>query len=211
MIAAEIDGDFVRTLRAKAEGNPRIVIVHGDVREMRMPLERFCVVANIPFSITTPILEQLLEKEGSMFQRGALIVEKGAARRFTQNPPRDPRVIRWQLYFALELGMDIDRTHFSPPPNVDASILSISRREKPLIATGKGKAFQAFASYALREPRSMAGDAFAGIFTPEQLKRALRQSGIRREQKVASLTLGQWSSLFASMLHYVPFHRWPRG
>lgn len=211
VIAAEIDADYVRMLRTKAEGNPRIEIVREDIRDMRAPNVPFCVVANIPFSITTPILEKLLGHEGSRFQRGALILENGAATRFTQNPPRDPRVMLWQMYFKLEKVAVIPRTHFAPPPRVDAAIVSIRRREKPLIMCGKGNQFLAFARHLLREPRRMAAYAFHGIFTPEQLKRVLRQSGVDREQSIASLSLEQWAVLFTSMLEHVIPCRWPKG
>jgi 23S rRNA (adenine-N6)-dimethyltransferase len=210
VIAVEIDTGYVQMLRIKADGNPRILIVQEDIRVMRLPRGPFCVVANIPFSITTPIMEKLLGQEGASFQRGALIMENGAAARFTQNPPRDPRVILWHMYFKLEKAAVVSRTHFAPPPRVDAAIVSIYRREKPLIMLGKEKLFLAFARHLLREPRQISGYALRDIFTPEQLKRILRKNGVDREQSMISLSLEQWAGLFTSMLEHVMPCRWPK-
>lgn len=211
VIAAEIDADFVASLRAKAEGRPHIHIVHADIRRMRLPAEPFCVVANIPFSITTAILDKLLGAEGKAFQRGALMVEKGAARRFTQPITLEPRILRWRMHFQLEMKAIVPRSHFAPPPRVDAAIVRIVRRERPLVPFQEGNRFAAFAAYLLREPRLMAAHALRGIFTPAQLKAALKHAGVDREQAVGSLALEQWAALFLAMLQHVAPYRWPRS
>ncbi|RKN85068.1 23S ribosomal RNA methyltransferase Erm [Paenibacillus ginsengarvi] len=211
VIAVEIDAGFVQTLRDKAASFPHIHIIQGDIRRMRLPAEPFCVVANIPFSITTAILEKLLGAEGSMLQSGVLILEKGAAQRFTRNPNPEPKPLLWSMYFRLDMKTVIPRTHFAPPPSVDAAILRMVRRDRPLIPAGKGKHFTAFAAYLLREPRLMVANGLRGIFTPAQLKHSLQLAKADREQPVASLSLEQWASLFTSMIGHVASHRWPRG
>lgn len=211
VVAVEVDADFVKLLRVKAEGHPRIQILHGDFRQMRLPAEPFCVVANIPFSITTAILEKLLGVEGKAFQRGVLILEKGAARRFTQSATLEPRLLMWRMHFLFELRTVIPRTHFAPPPRVDAAIVRIVRRDRPLIPVKEGRRFAAFAAYLLREPRLMAAHALRDIFTPAQLKATLKHAEVDREQAVASISLEQWAALFLSMLQHVAPYRWPKG
>ncbi|MEF2967841.1 23S ribosomal RNA methyltransferase Erm [Paenibacillus sp. M1] len=211
VLAVEIDEDFVKALRIKADGHPRIKILHGDIREMRLPSSPFCVIANIPFSITTAILEKLLGAEGKAFQKGALILEKGAARRFTQRDTLEPRLLMWRTQFQFEIENFIPRTHFAPPPRVDAAIVRIMRRERPLVPAKEGRRFAAFAAYMLREPRLMAAHALRGIFTPAQLKVTLNQAGVGREQAVASISVEQWAVLFLTMLRHVAPYRWPKG
>lgn len=210
VIAVEIDAEFVEALRVKAERCPNIKIIQGDIREMRLPVGPFCVVANIPFSITTAILDKLLGAEGKAFLRGALILERGAARRFTERTTSDPRLLSWRMNFRFEMKTAVPRTHFAPPPRVDAAIVRIVRRERPLVPAREGKRFLAFAAYVLSEPRRMAADALTGIFTPAQLKTALINARVDREQAVASLTLEQWASLFHAMLQHAAPNRWPK-
>ncbi|XID91491.1 23S ribosomal RNA methyltransferase Erm [Paenibacillaceae bacterium WGS1546] len=211
VIAVEIDADFAGVLRAKAEGHPHIKIVQGDIRQLKLPTGPFCVVANIPFSITTAILVKLLESEGRCFQRGALILEKGAARRFTQNATLDPRLLMWKMQFHIDIREVVPRTYFAPPPRVDAAIVRIVRREQPLVPGKEGRRFASFAAYLLRRPKLMAADALRGIFTPAQLKHALSHAEVGREQAVSSLSLAQWAELYLAMLRHVAPHRWPKG
>jgi len=211
VIAVETDSEFVRVLRAKAEGDPRIRIIQGDIRLLRLPKEAFHVVANIPFSITTPILEKLLGPEGRAFQRGVLIVEKGAARRLTQAETLEPRLLLWRMHFVLEMQMVIPRTHFAPPPRVDAAVLRIERRGHSLIPVQHGVRFVGFAKYLLRAPRIAAVHALRGIFTPAQIKASVKLANVNREQSVCTLSLEQWASLFCSMLQHVAPYRWPKG
>jgi len=211
VIAVEIDGDFVEALRTTAKDYPHIKIIQVDFREMRLPAVPFCVVANIPFSITTAILEKLLGAEGKAFQRGALILEKGAARRFTQEPTLEPRLLMWRMNFLIEIITAVPRTHFAPPPRVDAAIVRIFRRDRPLVPAKEGRRFAAFAAHVLHEPQRLAADALRGIFTSAQLKLSLKNAKVDWEQAVASLSLEQWASLFNAMLQHVEPYRWPKG
>lgn len=211
VLAVEVDADFVEALRVKAGAYPNLKIIHGDFREIRLPAEPFCVVASIPFAITTAIVEKLLGPEGKAFQRGVLMLEKGAARRFTQHATLDPRLLMWRMNFVFEMKAVVPRTHFAPPPRVDAAIMRIARRERPLVPVRDSKRFAAFAAYALSDPRMYAADAFRGIFTPAQLALTLKNAKIDREQTVASLSLEQWAALFHAMLQHVVPYRWPKG
>ncbi|MCU6711957.1 23S ribosomal RNA methyltransferase Erm [Paenibacillus sp. J5C_2022] len=211
VIAVEIDAEFVKRLRIKAEDTPHIHIIHSDIRRLRLPSEPFCIIANIPFSITTAILEKLLGVEGKSFQRGALIMEKGAAIGFTQRAVLNPRLLMWRMQFRFQMKTVIPRTHFAPPPRVDAAIVCIARREHPLVPFKEGRRFSAFAAYMLREPKLAAAHALTGIFTPAQLRAVLQHAGVDRERTVASLSLEQWAALFLAMLRHVSPYRWPRG
>ncbi|MFD0713032.1 23S ribosomal RNA methyltransferase Erm [Paenibacillus sp. GCM10027626] len=211
VIAVEIDASFVEALRSKAKHDPKIKIIQGDIRKIRLPERPFCVVANIPFSITTVILEKLLGYEGKAFQRGVLILEKGAAQRFTERSTQDPRLLMWRMNFLFEMAAVVPRTHFAPPPSVDAAIVTIARRARPLVPAKEGRRFAAFAAYVLSGPRRSAADVLKGIFTPAQLKAALKKAKVDREQTAASLSLEQWASLFQTMIQHVVPCRWPKG
>lgn len=97
VIAVEIDTGYVEALRDKTKDHPHVKMIQGDIKSFRLPTQPFCVVANIPFAITTIILEKLLGPEGKAFQRGVLLVEEGAARGFTQKVTMDARLLRWRM------------------------------------------------------------------------------------------------------------------
>ncbi|RXZ80318.1 23S ribosomal RNA methyltransferase Erm [Paenibacillaceae bacterium] len=209
VIAVEHDRQFVELLRTKTEKVSQVTIVEADFRYLNLPSRSFWVVANIPFSITTATLEKLLGDEGKWFQGGALIMEKGAAQRFTADCTIDPRLLTWRMNFRMELKKVVPRTHFAPPPRVDGAIVSLIRRKLPLLQPGQHRRFYVFAAYALRERKLSVKEACRGIFTAPQLTKTLAKARANRDQAVASLTEEQWAILFQAMLQHVPAYRWP--
>lgn len=212
VIAVEIDASYAETLKSKVikEDRSNITVVQADIRSYRLPAAPFSVVANIPFSITTPILERLLGAEGKALQQATLIVEEGAAKRFTQKRTFDSRLLMWKMFFIFKLESVIPRTHFAPPPQVDAAIMSIKRRDIALIPLQEARRFAAFADYVLRASKLPVSEVLRGIFTPPQLKIVLAQAKLSREHMVQEMELEQWGTVFHAMLKHVPAHRWPR-
>ncbi|MBW4080154.1 23S ribosomal RNA methyltransferase Erm [Paenibacillus sp. S150] len=210
VIAVEQDKQFIEPLREKAKDYPGVNIVRGDFRMMKLPDRPFCVVANIPFSITTPILEKLLGAEGSKFQRGTFLMEKGAAIRFTASATADPRLLAWRMNHRLDFRGTVPRTHFAPPPRVDGAIVTIVRREKLLLPHEKYYRFCAFAAFLLRNSRSPLREPLGGIFTATQMAKVLREAQASRGQSAAELSVQQWAILFQAMLRHVQPYRWPR-
>ncbi len=210
VIAVERDAEFVRSLREKTAAFPHITVHQGDFRVMKLPDRPFIAVSNLPFSITTEVLERLLGRESRNMQRGAFIVEKGAAIRFTASGCTDPRVLAWRMNYRMEKRGPVPRTCFSPPPRVDGSFLYVERREEPLLPQGQYGRFCAFAGFLLGAAGHPIHEPMRLIFTAAQMKVVLREAEAERSQTAASLTLRQWSVLFQAMLRHVPAYRWPR-
>lgn len=210
VIAVENDPRCAELLRRKAGSDSRITVVEQDFRFMKLPHRPFYVAANIPFSITTDILEKLLGPEGALLLGGALLIEVGAARRLTAAATADPRLLSWRTNFELTVQKVVPRAHFAPPPRVDGAILRIVRRKQPLLKPGQYRLFRAFAACLLGEPRLACAEALKGIFTAPQIKAALRQAAADRHQSVLTLKERQWAVLFQAMLDHVPSYRWPK-
>lgn len=209
VIAVEQDAEFARVLREKTAGCPHVMVYQGDFRGMKLPAQPFCVVANLPFAITTEALEKLLGGGNGYFQRGAFIVEKGAAIRFTASSCADPRLIAWRMNYRMEKRGTVSRTSFSPPPRVDGAILYMERREHPLLPAGQYRRFCAFAGFLLRQGRCSLHEPLGLIFTAAQMKLILKEAAAERSQSAAALTTRQWSVFFQAMLRHVPSYRWP--
>ena len=210
VIAVEQDEAFVQTLREKAQAYPNLKVVHGDFRTIKLPERPFAVVANLPFSITTPIFEKLLGPEGVGFRRGAFLIERGAAVRFTSGAAGDAKVLAWRMNHDITLCRTVPRTHFAPPPRVDAAIVYVQARREPLVPPGQYRRFCAFAGFVLRHGGLPLHVPLSAVFTAGQLGRALREAGAGRDQPAGTLNVMQWSALFRAMTKHVPPHRWPR-
>jgi|GEM_PF-4872421 len=70
-------------------------------------------------------------------------MKEGAARRFIANPIIYPRILKWLIWFEMEIVRDVSRDNFSPPPKVDSAILKIEKKKNskilpkyPMLFTG---------------------------------------------------------------------------
>ncbi|BFH13836.1 rRNA adenine N(6)-methyltransferase family protein [Paenibacillus melissococcoides] len=208
VIAIENDAEFADMLRRKSRGHDNITIVERDIRKAYLPKQPFCVVANIPFSITTPILKMLMDAPAGSFQRAALILDYGAAKGLTARLIRRPRLLVWRMGFDIELVKVIPRHHFAPPPSVDTAMVLI--RRKALVAPKHSHTFGALAEYALKRPALPLSAALQGIFTPPQMKHLVRRLGVSRDIPACALNERQWGIVFQTMLERVEAYRWPR-
>src|SRR5690606_282394 len=130
-----------------------IRLIQEDFLHGYLPREPFCVVANIPFAITTPILRKLMDQPAIPMQRAAVIIEKGAAKRFTASLMINPEILKWRMWYEMEIVQVLPPTYFSPPPKVECSILSIKRRANPEIPDRYSTLFMRLAECGLSNPK----------------------------------------------------------
>ncbi|GIP40691.1 hypothetical protein J31TS4_39710 [Paenibacillus sp. J31TS4] len=210
VVAIENDPAFVRKLTNKLAGRTNVVVRLANILETAWPRKPFCVVANIPYAITTSILRELLDSPSVSLKRAVLLVEKGAAKRFTASPTADPSILAWRMRFSLRLVRTVPPGDFSPPPQVESAILLISQRQDALLSPNQQTRFRAFAAYALRQPQLPLDAALAPIFTPPQLAKLARLLQLAKSRPVGLLKEEQWERLFLAMLQHVDPVRWPR-
>lgn len=210
VLAVEYDNKFVEILKQKSYHNPNIKVIHQDILKIYLPKEPFIVVSNIPYSITTPIMKMLLNKPSSGFQRGVIVMEKGAARRFTSSFVKDSYVLAWRMWFDIRFLKGISRNNFSPPPRVDSAMITINKKAKPIVPATEYLIFWGLADYVLKNPQSPIDFALRGIYTPPQIKHLKRNLRITNEIPVAALSDQQWGFIFETMVKHVPKFRWPK-
>lgn len=207
VIAVEYDAKLVNHLRGKQLSN--LQLIQQDILKFRLPKHPFVLVSNIPYSITTPIMKKILVPF-SGFQRGVIVMEKGAAKRFTAKMVKDRYIITWRMYFNMRLVRGISRDNFSPPPKVDSAMVYISRKKDPLLSVKDYRLFKAFVDAIWQHPLLSIDEALSVVFTRPQIKHVKKNLGIKQEFPVGALTEFQWQKIFIAMVQYVPKTRWPR-
>ncbi len=187
VLAVEYDGKLINSLKRKAMEEENIKVIHQDIRSIYLPNEPFVVVSNIPYAITTPIMKMLLGNPSSAFQRGCIVMEKGAAKRFTSAYVKDAYVLTWKMWFDIHYIKGISKVNFSPPPKVDAGLIKITRKKKPLIAYKHAKTFRGLAQYGMRYPNAPAESVLRNIFTAPQMKHLKRNLNLDEGATITSL------------------------
>ncbi|NMA85221.1 MAG: 23S ribosomal RNA methyltransferase Erm [Epulopiscium sp.] len=210
VLAVEYDSKFIAVLKENFDCHSNINIIHQDILKIHLPKEPFVVISNIPYAITTPIMMKLLNNPLNYFQRGVIVMEKGAAKRFTSNYVKDPYVIAWRMWFDIRYVKGISRKNFSPPPKVDSAMVKINRKANPIVPYSDYLVFWGLVDYVLKNPQLSLDYALRGAFTVPQIKRLKRNLRLKKEIPVAELTEEQWGILYETMVKHVPKFRWPR-
>ncbi len=96
------------------------------------------LVANIPYYITTPILEKLV-RHRDLFSRIALTMQKEVAERATARPGTPAwgaLSVFIQVYFEPRMRFLIPRRFFRPVPRVDSALVELIPRPGPPVDLG---------------------------------------------------------------------------
>ncbi len=106
--------------------------IYSDIKEYQY--NNLYVVANIPYYITTPIINKLIDSQ-LPFKKITLMVQKEVGERFTAKvKTRDYGSISVFLnyYFDIRKLFLVSRNSFTPKPNVDSVVIALCAKEKKL-------------------------------------------------------------------------------
>ncbi|RME27971.1 MAG: ribosomal RNA small subunit methyltransferase A, partial [Candidatus Zixiibacteriota bacterium] len=131
--AVEFDRDMVTILRKTFADTDRLTILPLDFLTFQpqdYSLERFKLVGNIPYNITSPVIDWLLRYRERIVM-AVLMVQKELAMRIAGQPGSkdwSPLSIFTQLHFVVERCFDVSPKSFRPPPRVDSAVIRLEPR-----------------------------------------------------------------------------------
>lgn len=131
VLAVEFDPNLAKNLPGQFPGK-NLTIINTDFLDFdlnQLP-KNYKVAANVPYYITSKIIEELLTSTNKP-QIAALLVQKEVAERICA-PAGELSVlgIAAQLYAEVELGVFVPRDFFTPPPKVDSQVVILKVLEK---------------------------------------------------------------------------------
>lgn len=132
----EIDKYLEPILREVTAPFPNVHLVFEDFMRLDLPTlldtgfgdKQGTVVANIPYYITTPILERLIEHK-SRFKRIVMLVQNEVAHRLAAPPGSDDCgsiSLFTQYHCEVELVGTVPKTVFVPQPDVSSAIIAFT-------------------------------------------------------------------------------------
>jgi len=144
VISVEIDSGLVRAHQAAesfAEFGDKVHLIHADAREfdfaqaveeLKSPVK---VVANLPYSVSTPLLRQLLDARHELVSWSVMLQRELADRLLAQPSTRDygSLTVLHHLLVEVEHGRDLDEACFYPAPKVVSSFIRIRPLDQPLL------------------------------------------------------------------------------
>jgi 16S rRNA (adenine1518-N6/adenine1519-N6)-dimethyltransferase len=185
VVAVEVDRELADVLRARFGGDPHLEIVNANVLETDLAQWGPAVVAgNLPYYITSPILEKVLSL-GPSLRRAVFLVQSEVADRLASGPgSRDYGLlsVRTQLLARAEILFTVPPAAFQPPPKVDSAVVRLTPRDRTgELGLDSAERFLAFAGLCFKQKRKTLRNNLAGAYGREAMD-ALPEAGLRAEQ-----------------------------
>ena len=196
VIAVELDDRLAENLPKSFPGK-NLTVVHKDVLQLDLNelglSDNYVVAGNIPYYITSPIIQKFLHVEHKP-QKIVLLMQKEVAERLAAEPG-DYSILGLsaQIYAKVTLGPVVKREFFTPPPKVDSQVVILEPLEAPLAS----ETTMSLIKLGFSAPRKkLSGNLIAGLQLPkERILAAFAACGINENARPADLAIENWVAL----------------
>jgi 16S rRNA (adenine1518-N6/adenine1519-N6)-dimethyltransferase len=217
VVAVEIDRDRCAALAKQLGQTEHFLLLQGDYLEI--DLEALLadhpqfqhptkVVANIPYNITGPLLQQLLgtiaTPNPQPFERIVLLVQKEVALRLCAragNPHFAALSVRIQYLADCEFICDVSARAFQPPPKVDSAVVRL-RPRPPVHPVQDVKLMERLIKQGFSSRRKMLRNNLKGLIEPPQLNQILLDLGLNPQMRAEDLNVADWVRLSDRCLQF---------
>jgi 16S rRNA (adenine1518-N6/adenine1519-N6)-dimethyltransferase len=210
VLAVELDRELVAGLRDRFPPD-RVTVIHQDVLKFdfaacfaevsteRAKASRLCVVGNLPYYITSPILLKLAASHAAV-DSAVIMVQRELADRVLASPgSRDYGVlsVTIQMYGSLERLFDLSPESFSPSPAVHSTVFRWNLEPRFAELGVEEAAFLRFVRAAFAQKRkTLANNLRAAGIAPTLASAALAGTGLPPASRAETLSLEDFAMLW---------------
>ena len=209
VVAVELDRALLPVLAETMAPYPNVEVVPGDVLKLDLTAiaaEKFqgltpIVCANLPYNVTSPILEKLVESP--CFTAFTVMIQREVARRLCApqgSSEGGSFSLFLQYYMKPELLFDVPPEKFLPAPKVTSAVIRCVRRERPAVdVADESFFFKVMRGGFLLRRKTLANSLCAALpgFSKEQILDAMSRCGLPADIRGERLTLQDFSDLAA--------------
>ncbi len=196
--AVEFDADLARKLPGQFPGK-KLTVVNQDILQFdlnQLP-KNYKVVANVPYYITSKIVEKLMTAENKP-SIAVLLVQKEVAERIAAEAGNMSILsVSVQIFAEAELDIEVPRQFFTPPPKVDSQVVVLRTRDNLLIIPEDQRGFfrivkAGFSAKRKKLRSSLSGGLGIDKSVAEEL---LKNAGISPDARAEDLAIEDWKRL----------------
>lgn len=201
LLAVEIDARLFEVARRVLGAHPRVRLLHADALaskhrlsplvERELPSGPWQLVANLPYSISAPLMV-VLARLPNPPRAMSVLVQDEVAERVAARPGEEawgPLGARLALTYEAELGRKVGAQLFWPRPRVASRVVALRRRVGPEPAADELGPFDALVSQAFQQRRKQLAASLAGVLEGRGAVEAwLEAAGIRPSDRVEELS-----------------------
>lgn len=191
VVAIEYEPETAKKLIHNMKEYSNVTVKIGDVMQLNLPTTPYKIFANIPFHLSSPIIQRFINSPMSP-EAAYLIVQKQFGRKLIATDT---------THFTGQLGMlvgaeykvkiirNLRKTDFWPHPAVDTVCIEMIKRAQPLVPKNRLSAYAQFTIECFSDPKKLA-------------KMPLHSIGQQPGASPSRLSLDQWVLLFNSQKRY---------
>jgi len=207
VVSVELDKSLLPVLAETMAPYDNVEIVSGDAMKLdlgALAAEKFqgltpIVCANLPYNITTPILEKLIMTP--CFETITVLIQKEVAQRLSAaqgSSDGGSFSLFLQYYMETEYLFDVPREKFLPAPKVTSAVLRCVRRAKPAVEVADEKFFfRVMRGAFLLRRKTLANSLSSALpeFGKDAIQEAIVACGFAPNIRGEQLTLQDFANL----------------
>ncbi len=201
VFAIELDQRLQPLLEARFDDTPNVYLVFGDALKTDMPAlvggRDYCVVANVPYYISSAILWRFLEATRQP-SRMIMTMQYEVAERIIGSPgAMNLLSIAVQVYGQPRILSRYGPAVFWPRPNIDSAIVRIDTRATPLPGMPASQSFFRVlrAGFSMKR-KQLKNSLSGGLGIKSRAARdLLRGAQIEPSRRAETLSLEEWTRL----------------
>ncbi|MDJ0597317.1 MAG: 16S rRNA (adenine(1518)-N(6)/adenine(1519)-N(6))-dimethyltransferase RsmA [Crocosphaera sp.] len=210
VLAVELDWDLCKKLVQRFGNYDNFLLLQGDILKLDIVTEakdfpKFLpvnkVVANIPYNITSPILEKLLGRISSPqtppYDLIVLLIQKEVAQRIVAYPGNKnygALSIKMQYLADCNYICDVPSKAFYPPPKVDSAVITFRPRSL-LNSAINPKLLETLINLGFSSRRKMLRNNLKSLIDSDRLTAFLTDINLNDQVRAENLDLNQWIAL----------------
>lgn len=214
LIAIEFDNNLIPALEQRFGASDNFHLVHGDALttdfcEIIRPAASARVVANLPYNVSTAILQRLIEQRACVTDM-VLMLQREVVDRITAAPGSSERgflSVLVEAYCETEKLFDVAPGSFRPAPKVWSSVVRITPRSSSLGEVKNEKLFWQIVSAGFAQRRKTILNNLRNA--PPPLQETLKHHGgasivlcraeVELQRRAETLNLDEWARIARAM------------
>ena len=201
VFAIEMDERLVAFLKERFAGRTKLRLLHGDglkcVRADQSDWENWKLVANLPYSVASPILVELALNAHPPERMVVTLQLEVARRLMARAGDEDYGILSLLVQLRYEpVGLfKIPPGCFFPTPDVDSACITLVRRERELLPEAMRPNFVRLVKLGFSQRRKMMAKLLKRDWPADQIEAALLALGLSLQIRAEAVSLEQFAGL----------------
>lgn len=203
VVAVELDAKLASLLKSRLGSPANLRVVNADILKVNPSqlLEgenKYKVVANLPYYITSPVLRYFVEASPKPSLM-VMMVQKEVGEAIVADPGKMSLLaVSLQVYSKPRIICHVPAHSFYPQPKVDSVILRFDILPEPVVKVSDINGFFSLVRSGFSSPRKQLHNSLAhGLdIKPSEVMLLLEKAKIDPKRRAEALNLGEWAKLY---------------